>query len=109
MLIEQPLTILEQNSDTNSNLLSYIGPFLLTAIVSMLLLSQILNMAASITGGVSLSTMGTGAWASRKITSPIRQASAWSWKKIKNRGARNGNAGNSKESLRTAIQKTNEI
>jgi type IV secretion system protein VirB6 len=109
MLIEQPLTILEQNSDTNSNLLSYIGPFLLTAIVSMLLLSQILNMAASITGGVSLSTMGTGTWASRKIASPIRQASAWSWKKIKNRSARGHQPGNSKDTFGTAIQKTNEI
>ena len=109
MLIEQPLTILEQNSDTNSNLLSYIGPFLLTAIVSMLLLSQILNMAASITGGVSLSTMGTGAWASRKIASPIKQASAWSWRKVKNRASRGSKSGNNKESLGTAIQKTNEI
>lgn len=107
MLIEQPLTILEQNSNTNSNLLSYIGPFLLTAIVSMLLLSQILNMAASITGGVSLSTMGTGAWASRKIASPVRQASAWSWRKVKNRASRNSKLRNSKESLGTAIQKTN--
>lgn len=102
MLIEQPLTILEQNSNTNSNLLSYIGPFLLTALVSMLLLSQILNMAASITGGVSLSTMGTGAWASRKISSPVRQASAWSWRKVRNRTSRSGKLG-------TAIQKTNEI
>ncbi len=109
MLIEQPLTILEENSDTNSNLLSYIGPFLLTAIVSMLLLSQILNIASSITGGVSLSTMGTGAWASRKFTMPVRQASAWSWKKIKNSTARSRNSGNSKESLATAIQKTNEV
>ncbi len=109
MLIEQPLTILEQNSDTNSNLLSYIGPFLLTAIVSILLLSQILNMASSITGGVSLSTMGTGAWASRKVAAPVRQANAWSWKIIKNRASRSRPPGNSKDTLGTAIQKTNEI
>lgn len=109
MLIEQPLTILEQNSDTNSNLLSYIGPFLLTAVVSILLLSQILNMAASVTGGVSLSTMGTGAWTSRKITAPVRQAGAWSWKKIKDRAARSHQPGNSKDKIGAAIQKTNEI
>lgn len=109
MLIEQPLTILEQNSNTNSELLSYIGPFLLTAIVSILLLSQILNMAASITGGVSLSTMGTGAWTSRKLGAPIRQASAWSLKKVKNRISRGNKSGDSKESLGTAIQKANEV
>jgi type IV secretion system protein VirB6 len=80
MLIESPLTSLEENADTNGKLLSYIGPFLVTAIVSILLLSQILNMAASITGGVSLSTMGTGAWTARTGLKGTIGTGKWSWK-----------------------------
>ena len=98
MLIKQPLRILEENTDTESELLSYIGPFLLTAIVSMLLLSQILNMAASITGGVSLSTMGTGAWTSRKIAAPFRRMGSWSWKKIANRSGGSSRTAEGRES-----------
>ena len=109
MLIEQPLRILEENSDTESELLSYIGPFLLTAIVSMLLLSQILNMAASITGGVSLSTMGTGAWTSRKIAAPFRRMGSWSWKKIANRSGGGSRTAEGRESLGNTLQKAKEV
>ena len=111
MLIEQPLTILEQNSNTNSNLLSYIGPFLLTAIVSMLLLSQILNMAASITGGVSLSTMGTGAWTSRTTIAPFRKMGATAWKKIRAGKSGSGKSSGSdrSSSMESALQKSREV
>lgn len=110
MLIEQPLTILEQNSDTNSNLLSYIGPFLLTAIVSMLLLSQILNMAASITGGVSLSTMGTGAWTSRTSINSTRAAGRWGWKKTQPaRSYAFNKAKSGIGNIRSALQKAKEV
>lgn len=109
MLIEQPLRILEDNSDTESELLSYIGPFLLTAIVSMLLLSQILNMAASITGGVSLSTMGTGAWASRKIAAPFKRMGSWTWKKITDRSGGRSKTTSGRQSLGTALQKAKEV
>lgn len=109
MLIEQPLRILEENTDTESELLSYIGPFLLTAIVSMLLLSQILNMAASITGGVSLSTMGTGAWTSRKMAAPFRRMGSWPWKKIANRSGGSSRTAEGRESLGNTLQKAKEV
>ncbi len=110
MLIEQPLTILESNTDTNSQLLSYIGPFLLTAIVSILLLSQILNMAASITGGVSLSTMGTGAWTSRTSLRGIGGAGKWGWQKSRPLRAAAGNKIKSgMSSVRSALQKAREV
>ncbi len=89
-LMEAPLRFLEQNSSSQDGLMTSVGPFLLTAIVSILLLSQILNMAASVTGGVSLSTMGTGAWASRAVASPVKRMSAWSWTKMKSGASRFG-------------------
>lgn len=66
-IMDPPLSKLEAANAPDDSLISVVGPFLLTAFVSILLLAQVLNMAASVTGGVSLSTMGTGAWASRKI------------------------------------------
>lgn len=59
MLAEAPLRILENNSNPDSELMTYIGPFLLITFISILLLSQIMNIAASVTGGISLSTMGS--------------------------------------------------
>lgn len=110
MLIEQPLTILESNTNTNSELLSYIGPFLLTAIVSMLLLAQILNMAASITGGVSLSTMGTGAWASRTSLRSMGGAGKWGWQKSRPvRAAAGSKIKSGMNNIRSALQKAKEV
>ena len=110
-LMEQPLKMLESNTDTSSNLLTYIGPFLLTAVVSILLLSQILNMAASVTGGVSLSTMGTGAWTSRTIASPFKRAGAATWKAIKRRRSNTSNKllENRSSNMESAVQKANEV
>jgi type IV secretion system protein VirB6 len=105
MLIENPLTSLEENADTNGKLLSYIGPFLVTSIVSILLLSQILNMASSITGGVSLSTMGTGAWASRKLAAPLKYAA----KKRQERRERLDRIKSNRGSIEPAIQKAKEV
>lgn len=110
MLIEQPLKMLEDNADTSSNILSYIGPFLVTAVVSMLLLAQILNIAASVTGGVSLSTMGTGAWASRTGLRSVSGAGKLGWQKSKPLRSYAGNKIKSGMSnLRSAIQKTKEV
>lgn len=62
---EWPLRYLEANSGPSDALLTSIAPFLFTCIVAMLILAQILNIAASVTSGLSLSTMGSGAWAGR--------------------------------------------
>lgn len=109
-IMEAPLKFLEENSSSQDGLMTSIGPFLLTAVVSILLLSQILNMAASITGGVSLSTMGTGAWASRSGLSGISRAGQWSWGKSKPLRAYTGDKikrgmGN----VRSALHKTREV
>ena len=64
-IAEPPLQNLENNSSGDAQTLSYIGPFFFVSIVSVLLLMQIMNMAASVTGGLSLSTMGSAAWTSR--------------------------------------------
>lgn len=67
VLAESPLTALENNTSAGSNLLSYITPFMFTGIVSALLLAQIMNIAGSVTGGLSLSTLGTALWGSRSF------------------------------------------
>ena len=64
-IAERPLQFLESNSAPNDPILTSIGVFFFISIVSMLLLAQVMNMAASVTGGLSLSTMGAGGWASR--------------------------------------------
>lgn len=66
-LAAAPLKFMEENSNPDSALMSSIGPFLLISFVSILLLSQIMNMASSVTGGLSLSTLGAGARAANLI------------------------------------------
>lgn len=65
VLAESPLQYLEENSDVNAELLSAIAPFLLVSVVGIMVMAQVMNMAASITGGLSLSTLGAGAWMAR--------------------------------------------
>lgn len=72
VLAENPLRNLEENASITSQLLTPLAPFLLISVVGFLIMMQIMNMAASITGGVSLSTMGAGAWTSRKAISLTR-------------------------------------
>jgi len=66
ILAESPLQNLEDNANVNSELLTAMAPFLLISVVGFMIMAQVMNMAASITGGVSLSSMGAGAWAARK-------------------------------------------
>lgn len=65
VLADEPLEYLETNSGVNSELLSAIAPFLLVSVVGIMVMAQVMNMAASITGGLSLSTLGAGAWLTR--------------------------------------------
>jgi len=57
-LVQPPLTYLQNNSGVNSAALTGVGPFALITFMATLLLQQVLNISANITGGVSLSTMG---------------------------------------------------
>jgi type IV secretion system protein VirB6 len=74
-LAERPLQNLEQNSGITQSLLDGVAPYALVTFISVLLLMQVMNMAASITGGLSLSTMGAPSW-SVKATKGIGR---WSW------------------------------
>lgn len=58
-LAEAPLKFMEDNSGPNSELMTPVAPFMLMSFVGTVLLAQIMNMAASVTGGLSLSTMGS--------------------------------------------------
>lgn len=75
-LAESPLKYMETHTGANDQLLTSIGPFLFVSIVSVMLLAQIMNIAASITGGLSLSTLGSGAWLSRTGARAMRRAPA---------------------------------
>ncbi|PCI98720.1 MAG: hypothetical protein COB14_07430 [Alphaproteobacteria bacterium] len=66
-LIAQPLTALENNVTSTSEIMTFIAPFMLVSFVSVLLLAQVMHMASSITGGISLSTMGMGRAAARPL------------------------------------------
>ena len=94
---EASLSALEENSEIKSSLISYVGPFLLTSFVSILLLAQILNMAASVTGGVSLSTMGTAAWARQKLSNVGMSAAKGVKEKWKDRRAKKAAAKENKD------------
>lgn len=67
-LIEMPLTNMATNVEAGANIMESIAPFILVAFVSILLLSQVMNLSSGISGGISLSTMSTGRAASRKIS-----------------------------------------
>jgi len=62
---EIPLSDLEANTSGSTPTLTFISTFLFSAFVSVILLMQVMNIAASITGGLSLSTMGASAWGAR--------------------------------------------
>jgi len=64
-LAEYPLRFLETDIGTTDSYLTSIGPFLFICVAATLVLAQVMNMAASVTGGLSLSTMGVGAWTAR--------------------------------------------
>ncbi|MFH1159244.1 MAG: type IV secretion system protein [Pseudomonadota bacterium] len=62
-LAEAPLRYMEQHNGVYDQFFTSVGPFLLICSISIMLLAQIMNMAASITGGIALSTMGGGVMA----------------------------------------------
>ena len=79
-LAETPLKAMENNIGADSPVITYIAPFLFVSFVSVMLLAQIMNIAASITGGLSLSTLGTGMWLTRTARRSPRsaiKASVW--------------------------------
>ncbi len=79
-LAESPLKAMEDNIDANSAVLTFIAPFIFVSLVSVMLLAQIMNIAASITGGLSLSTLGAGAWLTRSARRmPRASAKAGIW------------------------------
>lgn len=53
------LVYLESHSSVYDQMITAIGPFAITTYIATILLRQVMNIAANITGGVSLSTMGT--------------------------------------------------
>lgn len=63
VLAEAPLRYMEQHNGVYDQFFTTIGPFLLICFVSIMLLAQVMNMASSIAGGISLSTLGGGAMA----------------------------------------------
>tara|TARA_B100000780_G_scaffold271137_1_gene231739 strand:- start:2159 stop:3184 length:1026 start_codon:yes stop_codon:yes gene_type:complete len=74
ILAENPLSYLEDNSEQMAPLLTAIAPFLLISVVAIMVMAQVMNIAASITGGLSLSTMGVAAWSTRAAIHSPRTA-----------------------------------
>lgn len=86
VLAEAPLRHLEDNHGVYNDLMSSVGPYLLISIIAILLLSQILNIAASVTGGASLSTGGFARWSGKTLVMGYsgKMAAAtgrWGWQK----------------------------
>lgn len=107
---ELPLQFLENNSNPDDAILSSIAPFLFICVVSVLILSQVMNLSASVTGGLSLSTMGAGAWTARKFGNFVKSAPKTGTKSlIHGQGALmhpKQSAQAAAARLKTAIQKT---
>jgi len=78
-LAESPLSYMEKNTGIYSQFITVIGPFLLVTFVATILLAQVMNVAASVTSGISLSTMGAaaGAWRTSRNASTSLAAGVW--------------------------------
>lgn len=98
-IAEGPLRYMEANSGVYDSLMTPISPYLLMSIVAVILLAQVKGMAASITGGLSLSTLGAGAATWQMATKPIRAAGSAGWGMTKNYAKQ-------KYSERKALQKS---
>jgi type IV secretion system protein VirB6 len=120
-LAERPLANLEQNSGITQSLLDGVAPFALVTFISILLLMQVMNMAASITGGLSLSTMGSPSWSARAtigmgrwgwgLTSKPRQ---WAWDKTSEPRQKMGaiaseRISKGREAIRSALSKNKKV
>ncbi len=108
-LAERPLQNLEQHSGVTEPLLDGVGSYTLVTVISILLLMQVMNMAASVTGGLSLSTMGGPSWGSGKI----KQGGLWGWGltselREKSGAAIKARAAKSYEFLKGALKKNKE-
>jgi type IV secretion system protein VirB6 len=102
-LAERPLENLEQQSTTGDGFMNGMAPFCLMSFIAVLLLMQTMNMAASVTGGLSLSTMGSPTWASRKV----KGLGMWSWRSTESHRAHLSNATTGKSAqARDYLQKT---
>lgn len=117
-LAEAPLAHLEAHSGAADALISAVGPFLLISTIAVLLLAQILNIAASVTGGVSLSTMGFARAGLRGPQEIVKRGGALGWSKsapirayagdkFKAGTKRGYDAG--KQALSRALSKTREV
>lgn len=74
-LAQRPLENLEQHSGVTQSLLDGVAPYALVTFISVLLLMQVMNMAASVTGGLSLSTMDGPSWGAGQI----QKKGLWGW------------------------------
>lgn len=109
-LAERPLQNLEQNSGITKSLLDGVAPYALVTFISVLLLMQIMNIAASITGGLSLSTMGGPSWGVRKIKSGTQ----WGWNitnttRQKAGGYLSDKVGKGREALKRGLNKNKQV
>ena len=73
-LAEAPLQFLEANSDPDKSLMASVGAFVFTSFVFFMVLAQVMNMAASITGSLSLSSLGMGGAIGRIGSGMLRQS-----------------------------------
>lgn len=73
---EKPLQMLEADASSGSGVWGSIAVFFFSCAVSMMLLTQVMSKAASITGGLSLSTMGAAAMAGRASSKGLRTSSS---------------------------------
>jgi len=69
-LVMPTLVFLENNSGPYQSYFTAVSSFIAATFIATLLLQQIMSIAANITGGVSLSTMGGFAFATTPITGP---------------------------------------
>ena len=77
-LVELPLALMESNVSSTSQILSVITPFILISGISIMLLTQVMHISSSITGGISLSTIGIGRMAGRKLGSGTKTIGGYS-------------------------------
>ncbi len=105
-LAERPLENMEQNSGVNDPVLDGVAPYALVTFISVLLLMQVMNMAASVTGGLSLSTMRSPSW----VTGKAKGGFLWSTSGVRQKAGVAIKEGTKKsyEALKQALGKNKE-
>lgn len=61
------MTELETAIEQNRNIITPVSGYMMCCIIAILLISQVMNITGGITGGYSLSTMGAGRGAARRV------------------------------------------